>query len=312
MTKIICQGLEGSNPLAFMAAIGAFRTIALSPPYKPTKIHWTNENGVWNPILSTSDNLSCKSLVALLTEQLNNKANQTVFSISDNLTIPCDQYSKLAFKEAEKCSPNDRRYVDFLAAFGSEAIESSNSGKSERLISDTAFRTMGGAGHQHFVGSMRTLAADTTDEHIFKALFSIWKYDDPAENHTMRWDPQDDVRYALRWRNSSGDPTRKKSGSMWGANRLAIEALPLMPTMPTNGRLETSGFTYRENKFIWTWPIWTQPIDLDVLRSILSIKELQSKAPNRKFLASIGIDEIFQCNRITTGKFRNFTPSWPA
>jgi len=245
-------------------------------------------------------------------QTLRDKTGQTAFSLADDLTVSCSIYKAAATKAAH-ADTGDRRYADFLAAFGSEAVESEANGKKSGEIADTAFRTMSGAGHQHFLGFMRALAADTQVEHLKKALLTPWQYDDPVENHTMRWDPMDDVRYALRWRNPSGDPERKRNGAVWGANRLAIEALPLFPTAPVKGRLETTGFTQRKGYGVaWTWPIWTAPIGMDALLSLMALSELQKDEPDRRALASMGIAEVYRCQRITQGKYRNFTPANPA
>lgn len=120
--------------------------------------------------------------------------------------------------------------------------------------------------------------------------------------------PQDDRRYALRWHEPSGDPIR----TVRGANRLAIEALPVFPTAPVGQELNTTGFTQRRGKGVFlTWPIWKPMIELDIVRSLLAHSELQSERPNRKKLSKMGIAEIYRSQRITQGKFRNFTQSYP-
>ena len=206
----------------------------------------------------------------------------------------------------------DRRDADFLAAFGSEVVESKVNGKPTGQIADTAFRTMSGAGHQHFLGTMRTFIADTAPEHLDKAVFEIWRYDDPLEKHSLRWDPLDDIRYALRWDNPSGDRNRKLGGSMWGANRLAIEALPLFPTHPIGDRLRTTGFAVRPNRTTeLTWPVWSAAIGVREVRSLLSLSQLHEPTPDRTQLASRGIVEVYRCQRLTQGKYRNFTPARP-
>jgi hypothetical protein len=167
-------------------------------------------------------------------------------------------------------------------------------------VQDTAFRTMSGAGHQHFIGSMHELAICTDREHLRRTLLAAWDYGDGKP--TLRFDPLDDRRYALRWNDPSSDGIR----TMRGANRLAIEALPLLPTCPVGQRLATTGF----NAFkFWTWPVWESWLSLDVTRTLLALDELQQETPNRRVLFARGVREIFRCERITVGKFRNFTPA---
>lgn len=134
-------------------------------------------------------------------------------------------------------------------------------------------------------------------------------YSSDEEKPSRRWDTADDRRYALRWNEPSGDPIR----TVRGANRLAVEALPLMPTMPVNGRLETTGFkgTGARNTF-WTWPIWTTPLVLDAVRSVLALRELQLDPLPRADLAARRIAEVYRSQRLTIRKFRNFAPAQPA
>jgi hypothetical protein len=135
-------------------------------------------------------------------------------------------------------------------------------------------------------------------------MFETWKYCDTG--FSLRWDPEDDRRYALRWDNPSGDPAR----NVRGANRLAIEGIPMYPTIPTTNSLKTTGFegNNASNTF-WIWPVWKYPISIDVCRSLLAHAELQKNHPSIELFQSIGVSAIFKSQRITQGKFRNFTPS---
>ena len=172
---------------------------------------------------------------------------------------------------------------------------------------------MSGAGHQHFIKNIRNIVEQTNKDHVRKALFEPWLYDDPVENLSMRWDPMDDQRYAMRWSNPSGDRTRKKRGSVLGANRLAIEGLVLFPTIPIGSRLKTVGFQgERSTDTFLSWPIWEPFLTLDTVRSLLSMKEMQEDPPNRIELAARGVTEIYRSQRLTVGTFRNFTMGRPA
>lgn len=307
MAEFLFEGLDGANPLAYLAALGALRTTALTWPERNARLNWTSATGGWRPYLRLEDELDRDELLTALEVTLRDKSGQTAFTLADDLTIPCPAYKAAATSAVADAVAGDRRHADFLAAFGSEAVESEANGKKTGQIADTAFRTMSGAGHQHFLGFMRELAGVTEAENLRRALFEAWRYTDPGPS--MRWDPSDDRRYALRWLQPSGDPAK----TVRGANRLAIEALPLLPTAPVRQRLETTGFTQRKGRgSVWTWPIWTEPANLDVVRSLMTLPELQKDAPDRLALTAMGIAEIYRSQRITQGKYRNFTPALPA
>ena len=316
-------GLDGSNPLAFLAALGTLRTVTAAWPQREVKMAWAQARGRWQPSLTVASDatnaLDPGNVLDALDAQLGQGDEIPALAMADDLTISHDQFREAAEHARQHAHDTcDRRWCDFLVAFGSEAHR--DAGSKDPIIEDTAFRTMSGAGHQHFLKFMRHLIEQTTRQHLHKALFESWRYDDPVASMTLRWDPVDDDPYALRWRNPSGDPARNQGGSMWGAYRLAIEGLPLLPTMPTARRVETTGFAGRGSRdTYWTWPIWTVPVALETCQSILSSRLVQTAAmsgPEAAHqhdgwveLAAVGVAALFRSQRITVGKYRCFTPA---
>lgn len=319
MTELLLVGLRADNPLAFLAALGTLRAAAAAFEHSTVRMRWRLSSGAWTPALylrggqgqAAVEGLDEDALVVRLHDWMSRSSGRRAFAIADDLTLSPQAFRGVSATAVADATPGDRAFVDFIAAFGSDAAELRENGKASGKIADTAFRTMSGAGHQHLLGFMRTLADDVGTDHLRRTLFAPWRYDDPLESHSMRWDPIDDVRYALRWRDSSGDPERKRSGTMWGANRLAIEALPLLPTMPTERLgLATVGFSVSKAEgAAWTWPVWSDWCTVDVVGSVLALRELQGANPPRATLARMGVCEVFRCYRIRQGKYRNFTPA---
>ena len=126
----------------------------------------------------------------------------------------------------------------------------------------------------------------------------------------MRWDPRDAAEYAFRW----GDPSSEGASSVWGANLLAVHALPLLATQPTQNGLRTTGF--REGgRGRWpefSWPIWTHPAGVDMVRSLLSLQDLQKTDTeiDRRCLKARGIEEIYRAPRVRIGQGANFKVSF--
>ncbi|MDO3377552.1 type I-G CRISPR-associated protein, Cas3-extension family [Geoalkalibacter halelectricus] len=306
MSEFKLNGLDGGNPLAFLAALGTLRMTTLAYPEKLVRMRWQKNDGGWRPYLVVEGVLELAEWIATLNTALRSPNGQPAFGISRDLNLPCEDFRSIAVDAKNHATKGDRCFLDFLAAFGSEIVEAQANGKKTGLIADTAFRTMSGAGHQHFLRFMSELEKLTEADHLRSALFESWKYEDPGPS--MRWDPADDRRYAQRWKEPSGDPLK----TVRGANRLAIEALPLFPTAAIGNRLETTGFSQRRRSgAVWTWAIWSTELSLYVVRSLLSLSELQRIVPNRKILRSIGIEEVYRCQRITQGKYRNFSQAIP-
>ncbi len=309
-TEHLLTGLDGGNPLAFLAALGTLRTLTRAWPDHRVRLSW-RASGTWRPVLHLNQAVTRNEILDTLDNQLQLMRDHEAFTcLGPNLTVPPEKFRDFCARPAARCAldlnSSDRTWADFAAAFGCEATIT-NSG----FIQDTALRTMSGAGHQHFLQFMVLIVERTKLEHLEKTLFWPWRYDDPVEKQTLRWDPADDVRRAFRWRDPSGDPQRRRRGGMLGANRLAIEGLPLLPTMPVGGELRTTGFAYRRGEGTgWTWPIWSGALTLDVTRSTLAMEDLQQES-RIKSLSERGIVAVFRSRRLTIGKFRVFTPAQP-
>ncbi len=312
MSEFRFSGVAANNLLGFMAALGTLRTATLAWPESRARMYWNTTEGVWTPQLILAIEISHESLIAGLHLQLQKSRGLEAFALGDDLKLPVADYRDALVHAQKNALPQLRCNIDFLAALGSDVVQSRLNGKPTGQIADTAFRTMSGAGHQHFLGTIRTFITDTTETHLDKALFQAWLYDDPLEKHSLRWDPIDDIRYALRWDNPSGDRERKTGGSMWGAYRLAIEALPLFPAQPVGDRLETTGFVKDKGKPLQlTWPVWNAAIGLYEVLSLLSSQALVAEVPDRSQLTARGVVDVFRCERITRDKYRNFTTAWP-
>ena len=301
---LLLKGLDGSNPLGFLAAVGTLRAVTHASPASKWYLQWQMSDGAWTPKLLGDDPLSEDILVDLLMPVLKRMQDQPALKFAKNLNVSCEQFRLVTEKAQTAATFINRHEADFIAAFGCESFPIS---ERNPTIQDTALRTMSGAGHQHFLGSMLELVQTTEPDHLRTSLFLPWQYAD--ERPSMRWDPADDRRYALRWKDPSHDPIR----TMRGANRLAIEALPLLPAVPGERRLQTTGFSQRPGEgVLFTWPIWEIPLSVDVVRSLLSMAELQEPEPDHATLRARGVVQVYRSQRITTGKFRNFTVASPA
>ncbi len=310
--RIDLPGLAGHNLLGFLAALGLLRITSRLSSDSPVRMGWHAAGGFWVPWVELPESWVGavgaasdvrEAFVRAIHAELRGMVGHPAFGFADDLTLPIAEWRSRCQEAVERSSPADRVYADFLAAFGADGLPPAD--KSGRM-QDTAFRTMSGAGNQHFLRFMRDLTDATEEAHLRAALFAPWEYAD--EGLSLRWDPRDDRRYALRWADPSGDAVR----TVRGANRLAVEALPLLPTAPVGRVLRTTGFTERrEAGACFTWPIWAVAISVDAVRSLLALTELQAERPDRRVLGARGVVEIYRSQRVTQGKYRNFTPGVP-
>jgi len=303
------KGLDADNPLAFLAALGTLRALSQAWPDATVRLHWGLTDGALRPLLTLPAGTNEQGILDTLIDQLRGLIDNSALTFAKDLAV-----ARQIFRDAARCAYDRATFgshvaAEFIAAFGCDALADAKTG----IVQDTAWRTMSGAGHQHFLEFMCTLASDTSIEQLAAALFAPWRYCDPGPS--LRWDPVDDRRYALRWNEPSGDPIR----TVRGANALAILGLPLFPTQPLGVTLGTTGFSRIPRKTFFTWPIWEDPLPLDVVRALLGLRELQlhgdtsphERLQARERLRARGVIEVFHSQRITQGKYRNFTSGVP-
>lgn len=189
----------------------------------------------------------------------------------------------------------DREDADFAAAFGCSRCQRDNG-----CIEPTAFQLITGAGHQYFLQTISDLMAGITVVQVRRALFGPWTWED--RKLSFRWGPDEDRRYAYAWNDPSdgvGVPSEH------GANLLAAMALPLYPTAPVRGRLQTTGIHRIDDGDVFSWPIWDGSAGVDVVRSLLAHSELRQVRPNRLRLRCMGVVEVYRSRRIKVGSGTN-------
>lgn len=298
---LVLTGLDGSNPLAFLSALGTLRALAKTHTDMRIRMSWKQIDGAWRPVLHAAE-LDEGQILASLVDHCRRTKDHPTLHVADNLNVKPEAFRGHARMQI---ATEDRDATAYIAAFGSDAVVNDGG-----TIADTALRTMSGAGHQHFLKTMRAVLEAATAACVHRTLFSAWDYADPLRGLSLRFDPADDKRYALQWVDPSDDATRGARGNMIGANALAVLGIPLLAVAPVHGELETTGFRgKRRADCFWTWPIWLGALSLDVVASLLALEALQQAQPRRDQLTRLGVAEVYRSQRITTGKFRNLTPA---
>jgi len=299
---LLFPGLDGTNPLGFLAALGLLRIVTEGRPEEQPRMSWQPAMGTWVPCLwHVTDGQ--KELLDFLEQRL----------VREYGSHPIGELSFLENKElagrkklfrtlVRGRSRHSRVAVDWLAALASDLD----------LIPPEANNQLQTARRDYFRGNVASVLNRTEREHLERSLFHIWDYADALDNQSLHFDPGEDRRHAHQWNRPSGDPNRKKSGGMLGANRLALEALPIFVSLPEKDRLHTLGFSgFHSDDTRWSWPLWEIPIGLDVVKSLLSIAEIQDlnlSVATSKFLRARGVAAVYRTNRILVGKTPNFTP----
>ncbi len=302
---LVLYGLDGSNPLGFLAAIGV---AIVAERFSPgLRFGWRQTGRGWRPSLQRCGEdereFSERVLKAL------RDAPTTVFDIDKKMPFGVDKFADALHEAQEISSIGDRRNVDLLAAMGTELHPDNKSGQ----FQDSKFRMVrsGDSAGQGLPFYVKANLENLGVERLHLTLFGTWDYRD--EGYSLRWDPIGDQRYALRWRDPSKSGLADGPGMMLAADCLAAEALQWFPTLPVGRQAETTGFLRKSRREIYfVWPIWTPKLGVDTVRSLLVLPDLAKDPIDHSSLARRGIQEVYRSQRIQQNQYySNFLPAEP-
>lgn len=308
-TELTLTGLDGTNPLGFLAALGTLEAILdVRAPVDPTRssarVRWVHE-GTWHPVIRTA--LSREVLIATLDTDRQSFADEPALHSLKyakakggkkawDLKPPPEEFCRLLRKQDTWKRPRTARY---FGAYGSEVVTDNNGN-----LKPTAFHFT--AGQQEFLAMVGQLAEEVTPQDFEEALFGPWQYDRSLP--VLQWDSTSSRDYALR----ATDPSTDKKDGVPGADWLGFRALPLFPVAPRGGRLMTTCFGGEWKSGSFRWPLWTAPLSEAAIRTLLVSKssweeevDLQLELKARK------VSMVLECDvrRSDQGGYGSFGPA---
>ncbi|MGH7501846.1 MAG: type I-G CRISPR-associated protein, Cas3-extension family [Longimicrobiales bacterium] len=317
-------GLDGSNPLGFLAALGLLcvldhraRRESLPLPH----LSWIDD-GYWQPVLHTSDDID--TIITAVLEDKGSWADDPAFllaydasggrlldprtgpdSVTRDLKPKPDamrQFLENIAAEAEMKGSNrrtclkTRRSMDTASAYGSEMVQDNNGNTKPFAFHFTA-------GQQRFLDALARLQQEVCEDDVREALLGPWK--GTSKLPSMSWDATIARVYALR----ATDPSGEKRGSTPGADWLAFNALGLLLVTPRGRNLVTSGVRggWKDSEF--TWPLWSVPVSTKVVKCLLTMRSLPD-LPARERVTR-GIVAVFSSSitRSDQGGYGGFSPA---
>lgn len=280
MSEHLWTGPDGADPLAFLAALGAFRVLALSQPQ--LRLSWKPEGPRWRPCLHGE--LSQAQILDLLTAHMKDRAKADEFNQILGAEV---RVEPSLFREWLTWSVG-RPEEEWAAAYGARVGEK---------ITATPFHMMGGP--QKFLAEVRRLATAVDPRPDFtEALYGPWTY--AHDQSSYGWDPTQGVTYAYLARKPEVLPYRSVRGALW----LLVEAIPFFPTFSAR-RLQTTAFVRRrdgeEDRNYFQWPIWTEPVSRDTLCCLLGASLTGRRPPD--------VPAVYQSERVQDGYYARFRPA---
>jgi hypothetical protein len=299
MSRMQLEGVDGSNPLGFLAALGLLSIV-------PGAKLGFSDDGLFLAFLEGIE--KSESDIATL---ISNDAKA-----AENTSAPWRfTYTKAATKKQGpqevadlKPPPNDFRVflatcveawlsgneeaAGYAAAYGTDvAVDGKGNTK------PTAFHFT--AAQQTFLGAVEGIRASITEKWVKKSLLE-GHGEQPGSN--LRWDPGSERNWALMATNPSGDGTRVDAPLEW----LAFRGLPLLPSFPRGTKIITTGVVGRGDDMTFTWPLWRVPATRPTTRSVLQV-DWTANAKERRARGVFAI--CSSAIRRTSQGFGNFGPS---
>lgn len=299
MSRVDLQGIDGSNPLGFLAALGLLRVVPRA------KLGFSGD-GSFRAFLAACEKKG-SDLAALVAADA---------SSSEDSNAPWRfTYTKAATKKQGAQEVADLKPPpDIFKRFMATCIESWLEGNAEAAAYAAAYATdvaVDGKGNtkptafhftaaqQTFLGAVESIRASVNEKWVMTSLF---EGDGEHPGSNLRWNPSAERNWALMASNPSGDGTRVDAPLEW----LAFRGLPLLPSFPHGMRIVTTGVSGRGDDMTFTWPLWSVPASLQTVRSALQLDwcgAARERSERGVFaICSSGI-------RRTSQGFGNFGPS---
>jgi len=306
MSEIVLTGLDGANPMGFMAALGVLNALSDSAQSDsaPPRLSWRNE-GYWRPVIHANGHeLSKSALIDLLMADLASMKNDPALALSygdgtspvRDLKPPPDVFRSYLADLAETATPDNRRSVDMAAAFATDVAVDNNGNTKPTALHFTA-------GQQKFLEMVHGLIGELRPEDFAEALWGPWRYERLLP--VLQWDSTVFRDYALR----AGDPSKEKKAGVPGADWLAVRGLAYFRVAAVGKRIRTTccGGEWKPGRF--RWPVWEAALTRDAVQTVMQSKALaEMPAPVR---LARGVAAVFEAaiRRSDQGGYGSFSPA---
>jgi hypothetical protein len=295
VSEFACTGLDGSNPLGFLAALGVLE--ALSERGVPVRLAW-RDDGVWRPVFTGTD-AAIDQVIDWLDADRETCASDPALHLeydgARDLKPPPERFRAYLLDLVGRASPAARRSVDWAACFASDVVVDNNGNTKPTALHFTA-------GQQQFLKMVLELAAGVNRDDIREALVGPWRYARPLP--VMGFDATAGRDYALRASDPSGDKKRGVPGADW----LAVRGLAGLGVVPNGDRLLTTCCSGGWKTGSFRWPLWHVALDRPMVHTVLRLSPADMPSAERR---ARGIAMVLECGirRSEQGGYGSMTPA---
>ena len=294
-------GLEGTNPLGFLAALGVQVAFA-SEPERPRL--WWSDDVTPRAVVDggfTIERIADRAREIFIRWKESPALNPTRL---DGSPMPKGDELKLAGDDIRAYVGQARRRTPDSALIAALVAEGSLDKLGAAKPSDLYFT----AGKQIFLDMARQVLAGASREDVIAGMEGPWAYG--SKLPSLMWDVSDDRVYAL----AASDPAKEKKPTNPGPEALAILGLSLHPVFAGQDRTLTQGCSGSWKAGCYSWPLWRKPASPHAVKSLLAhafvSDQLSLIEERRRWFHSWGIDRILRSpiRRSDQGGYGTFGP----
>ena len=251
------EGLEGTNPLGFLAALGI--QVAFENDCQQPRLWWSQDI---TPHAVVDEDFTFNRIIDRALETFTYWEDSLALNPRrrDGSTIPKGDELKLVpgdirayLKQAVKGEPAGKLATALVA-------EGSLDNKGVAKPSDLYFTS----GNMKFLNIVRKIFGGVGYEDLKVGLADPWPYQSTLPS--LGWDVVDDRVYALR----ANKPKKEDKLTNPGAEALAILGMSLHPVFASRKRTLTQGFSGSWKEGHYSWPLWQKSAGLFGVKSLLA------------------------------------------
>ncbi len=300
-------GLEGTNPLGFLAALGV--QVAFASEAEQPRLWWSDDITPHAVVGAefTIDRIADQSMVVFdywkNSPAMNpRRADESVMPKGDELKLESKDIRTYLDQSRQHDSAGDL----ITALVAEESLDNSKKAKPTDLYFT--------AGRQKFLCIARQILDGVSKEESLTGLTGPWSYKSPLK--TLGWDVSDDRMYALMANNPSSESSPDQKLTNPGPEALAVLGLSLHPVFTGKERTLTQGCSGLWTKAHYSWPLWRKPASTHAVKSILAHAYDHPTATNRhRWLRSWGVFKVLRSPIRRSGHYGTFSPpevAWQA
>jgi hypothetical protein len=307
---LVLTGLDGSNPLGFLAALGVLNVLADRDG--GSTLQW--RLGDWRPIVADATVLDADALVGLLRADLATWADDPCLELryakgsktseksalksrqAWDLKPPPSEFRAYLERMVETAGAEHRRSVDFAAAFATQTAQDNNGNTKPTALHFTA-------GQQQFLEMVVQLRDAVTEHDLREAVVGPWRYQRVLP--VLGWD----CTAARAWSLRADDPSKADKRGVPGADWLAFRGLSFIRVAPIARQIATTGCSGGWKSGRFQWPLWDRPLTRDTVQVTLQLEGLEGMREAER--RARGLAAVFSAaiRRSDQGGYGSFAPS---